>query len=68
MKDVMLDVVDLAVSRPKDVARIENMASDRLKLQNQISAKLDTAAQEQTKCLQTLSAVRNDQITLEFKG
>lgn len=67
MKTVMLDVVDLAISRPMDVARLENLNTDRMKFRDQLQTKMDTAKKEQARGLEVLTNVRANQPVLELK-
>ena len=62
MKSVMLDVVDLAISRPNDIAKLENLNSDRAKFRDQLQNKMDKAKAEQAKGLEVLATVRQDQV------
>jgi len=67
MKEVMLDVVDLAISRPHDIARLESLNSDRSKFRDKLQAKMDAAKKEQVKGLEVLANVRSTQPALEVK-
>jgi hypothetical protein len=67
MKTVMLDVVDLAISRPNDIAKLENLNSERVKFKGQLQAKMDNAKKEQEKGLLVLAGVRTGQQSLELK-
>jgi hypothetical protein len=67
MKTVMLDVVDLAISRPNDIAKLENLNSERVKFKGQLQAKMDNAKKEQEKGLLVLAEVRTGQQSLELK-
>lgn len=67
MKSVMLDVVDLAISRPTDIVRLENLNQDRMKFKNQLQEKMNKAKKEQAKGLEVLAAVRSTQPVLELK-
>lgn len=67
MKEVMLDVVDLAISRPNDIARLENLNADRVKFKDQLQDKMDKAKREQEKGLNVLSEVRSKQPLMELK-
>jgi hypothetical protein len=67
MKTVMLEVVDLAISTPTDIARLENLNSDRIKFKDQLQAKMDLKKAEQVQGLKVLANVRATQPVLELK-
>lgn len=64
MRSTLLGVVDLAVARPKDLARISNMNAERIKLQEEIAAKLEKAAKERDVAIIELTKVSNNQVLL----
>ena len=67
MKNVLLEVVDLAISSPTDIAKLENLNTDRAKFKKQLQDKMENAKIEQERGLVILSQVQSGQILLESK-
>lgn len=67
MLKVLEDVIDLSVTRPMDIARLENTASQRAQVQGRLKQKLEKARQEQDKNILSLSNMRVTQHVLEIK-
>jgi len=64
MKSVMLDVVDLAVSRPTDLVRLQKLNDDRTAFRNKLQDKMQAAKEEQLTSLTVLGDVRAGQLKL----
>lgn len=67
MKSVMLEVVDLAIATPTDIARLSDLNRDRMEFQDKLQKRMNDRKAEQAEGLKVLAEVRNTQPVLELK-
>jgi len=65
MIKVLEDVVDLSITRPTDIARLEQTATSRNAVQARLKKKLADAQTQQEKDIKTLGEIRSGQQLLE---
>jgi len=66
MIKVLEDVVDLSVTRPTDIARLEETAMSRNAVQERLKKKLMAAQVQQDKDIKTLTEIRSEQQLLRL--
>lgn len=66
MIKVLEDVVDLSVTRPTDIARLEETAMSRNAVQSRLKKKLMAAQVQQDKDIKTLTEIRSEQQLLRL--
>lgn len=64
---VMLEVVDLAIQNPKDIALLEDSSRKSIDLHKQLTAKMSDAAAKQHQAIERLSKIQEQQLLLGKK-